>query len=181
MNLFDTLSGAVRVQLTSADITGALADVNGAGIALRDAQMKEELTIRFTISRRDFKKLKIIARRRGDLLHLVSRQGIYWDLKHLTRRPVFVLGLAVLLALAMFIPSRVFLIEVQGNGTIPVNRIIETAESCGIRFGASRRAVRSEQVKNALLEAMPELSWAGVNTYGCRAVISVRQRDPEPL
>ena len=31
-------------------------------------------------------------------------------------------------------------------------------------------------MKNSLLEAMPELSWAGVNTYGSRAVISVRER-----
>lgn len=40
-------------------------------------------------------------------------------------------------------------------------------------------------MKNALLSAIPELQWAGVNTYGCRAVISVRERTlperkPEP-
>jgi hypothetical protein len=36
--------------------------------------------------------------------------------------------------------------------------------------------VRSEQVKNALLERIPQLSWAGVNTYGCVAVISVAEK-----
>jgi sporulation protein YqfD len=31
-------------------------------------------------------------------------------------------------------------------------------------------------MKNALLEALPELRWAGINTYGCTAVISVSER-----
>jgi hypothetical protein len=31
-------------------------------------------------------------------------------------------------------------------------------------------------VKNALLEAMPQLQWAGVNTKGCVAVITVKER-----
>ena len=31
-------------------------------------------------------------------------------------------------------------------------------------------------MKNALLDAMPQLQWAGINTYGCRAVITVRER-----
>ena len=36
--------------------------------------------------------------------------------------------------------------------------------------------MRSEKVKNALLDAIPQLQWAGVNTSGCTAVISVRER-----
>lgn len=180
MNLFENLAGTVRVALTGADIAGTLASANEAGIDIRDAEMSGEFTICFTLPRRDYKKLRAIAGRRGDVLNLTERSGLYWDLKRLAARPVFVLGLAMLLALAMFLPSRVLIIEVRGNATIPSNRIIEAAEGCGIRFGASRRAVRSERIKNALLEAMPELSWAGVNTYGCRAVISVRERDPEP-
>jgi hypothetical protein len=35
-------------------------------------------------------------------------------------------------------------------------------------------------MKNTLLEAMPELQWAGINTYGCVAVITVREREEEP-
>ena len=84
-------------------------------------------------------------------------------------------GLGLLAALTLFLPSRILLVEVQGNAVIPENRILETAAQCGIRFWASRREVRSEGMKNALLEAMPELSWAGINTYGSRAVITVRE------
>ena len=56
------------------------------------------------------------------------------------------------------------------------DKILSAAEDCGIVFGASRRRVRSEKTKNALLSAIPQLQWAGVNTSGCVATISVRER-----
>lgn len=180
MGLVRDLSGDVRVKLTSADTAGALASISGAGIAVCDVVMDSEIAVRFTLSRRDWRRAAAIADRRGDKLRVVGRQGIYWDLKRLGRRPVFAIGLAVLLLMALLVPSRVYIVEVQGNETMPANFILETAANCGISFGASRRAVRSEKVKNALLEAMPALGWAGVNTYGCRAVITVREKDPEP-
>ena len=63
---------------------------------------------------------------------------------------------------------------------VPSKIILEQAERCGIAFWANRREVRSERMKNALLSSIPELQWAGVNTYGCTAMISVEERqEPE--
>jgi sporulation protein YqfD len=78
--------------------------------------------------------------------------------------------------LTIFLPTRVLFIHVEGNSTVEERRILEAAQECGIRFGASRRQVRSEKMKNRLLEKVPELKWAGVNTSGCTAVISVREQ-----
>jgi len=81
-----------------------------------------------------------------------------------------------LLLLVFCLPTRVLFIQVEGNSSITSGRILEAAQSSGIKFGASRKNVRSEKVKNALLEAVPQLQWAGVNTAGCVATISVRER-----
>ena len=179
MGLYQSMAGRVRVKVVSADIPGFLAWVNGAGLVLEELECPDELTVRFTLSRPRLRELLALTRRRGESVTVEGRWGIYWKLASLGRRPVLTVGLAALTALALYLPSRVLVVEVEGNTTIPSNRIMETAARCGIGFGASRRAVRSEQVKNALLEAMPELSWAGVNTYGSRAVITVRQRAEE--
>lgn len=97
-------------------------------------------------------------------------------------RPVLLAGLGILILLAMYLPSRVLFVRVEGNSQIPDRQILAAAEECGIRFGASRREVRSEKVKNALLSSVPQLQWAGVNTAGCVATISVRERaQDEPL
>ena len=69
--------------------------------------------------------------------------------------------------------------RVEGNISLEERLILEKAAYCGIRFGAVRSEVRSERVKNQLLQMIPQLKWAGINTSGCVAVISVRERESE--
>ena len=82
----------------------------------------------------------------------------------------------VLTVLAAILPGRILTVETEGNVSVPTRYILEQAEDCGLKFWSRRRDIRSEQIKNALLERIPQLQWVGVNTYGCRAVIAVRER-----
>jgi sporulation protein YqfD len=84
-----------------------------------------------------------------------------------------------MLALTLYLPTRILFVEVDGNRIVETNRILEAAAQCGLGFGSNRRAIRSEQIKNQLLQQLEDLQWAGVNTYGCRAVISVKERKKE--
>ena len=139
----------------------------------------DALTARLQIRRRDFRKLAALAEKRGESVRILRRPGLYWVFKRLALRPVLATGLTVPILLSLLLPTRVLFVRVEGNEAVHSRRILAAAEDCGIRFWASRRQVRSEQVKNALLEAVPELQWAGVNTAGCTAVISVRERTKE--
>ncbi len=176
MDLYQSISGMVEVELTGADIASALAAITEAGIQLRSVHQTDDVTVRFTILRRDYRTLKKLTERRGETLKLLSRTGLYWWGKAALGRPVLLVGMVFLLCLVFCLPTRVLFVQVEGNSTIPSRLVLEAADQCGISFGASRREVRSERVKNALLQAVPELQWAGVNTYGCVAVISVRER-----
>ncbi len=176
MGLWRSLAGMVEVELTSAELGAAFQAINAKDIPLHQIIQVSDLTARFQIFRRDYPKLRTLCEKRGESLKLLHRQGLYWLLGDLLRRPVLLLGMAVLLSLVLYLPTRVLFIRVEGNKTIPANQILEAAEQSGIRFGASRREVRSEKMKNALLGAVPELQWAGVNTAGCVATISVRER-----
>ena len=176
MGLYRSLAGLVRVSVTSADIPGLLAVLAKGDIPVLDGAGDGELDMEFTIYRRDFRRLRKICEGRGDSLKVSGRWGLYWLIKGLGKRPVLVVGMVILLWLMLWIPTHVFFVQVEGNATIPDRLILAAAEESGIRFGASRREVRSERMKNALLEAVPELQWAGVNTYGCVAVITVREK-----
>lgn len=174
------LTGMVSVQITSADPASVMRVILNQGVFLYDAKHLDDLRIDCSIDRKDIQKLREICENRGDTLEVKKKSGVIWMLRGILRRPVLILGLAMLLALAAGISTRVLFVQVDGNVTVPDRRIIEAAETAGIYFGASRRELRSEQVKNTLLEALPELKWACVNTYGCVAIISVRERsEPE--
>lgn len=183
MDIWHSLYGMVALTLTSADVSGAITAITAAGIVVHDlSKAGDDLQVRFRILRKDYKKLRIITNRRGDSLKLDGRSGLYWLGKVLLSRPVLLLGLAAFFFLVTFLPSRVLFVRVEGNKQIPTNLILEKCAENGIVFGASRKEVRSEKLKNAILEEIPELQWAGINTYGCTAVVSVRERSiPETV
>jgi len=176
MDYLKSLTGMVTVELISAYPAGSLASIADMGIPVFSVQAVDELTVHFRIQRKDYRKLKKHTEKRGENTRVLERLGIYWDFRQLLTRPVLTVGILLMLILLSYIPKHIFFVRVEGNHMIPGSQIIAAAEECGIRFGASRREVRSEKMKNALLSCLPELQWAGVNTYGCTAVISVSER-----
>lgn len=177
MNFWRSLSGSVRVELTSGDPAGALVAVGNAGITVFDAvRSDDDVVTRFYIHRADVRTLKELCRRKGYDLKITGLEGTYWTFRRLLNRPVLICSMLLLLSLALYLPSRVFFVHIEGNSEIPTRLILEKCADCGIYFGASREEVRSEKMKNALLEAIPELQWAGINTSGCVATVTVRER-----
>ena len=164
------------MEFTSASPEEILEAASEAGIPLYAVRQIDELTCQIGIRHRDFRHLSRILNRRGAGLRILNRSGIYWSVKTFLNRPILIGCFLLLLILSVYLPTRVLFVSVEGNTKLPGRLILAAAEDCGVRFGASRKLVRSEQVKNRLLSSLPQLQWAGVNTRGCTAVISVRER-----
>ena len=177
MEFWRSLGGTLQVALTGADLSASLAAMQKHGIEIRQIERIDELQLTFQINRRDYGKLRQLAARQADYISVIGKGGLFWSAAALSKRPVLVLGLLFLLLASWWVPRRIFFVQVEGNVAIPSRLIAEKAAECGIVFGACRREVRSERMKNSLLEAIPQLSWAGINTSGCTAVITVRERE----
>lgn len=180
MTIWDSASGMLEVALTSAEPEVSLQDILNTGIKIYHAAPAEKLTCRFQIHRRDYKALKKRCERKGEVLKICKKRGLYWLAIRSRERPVLMITILLVATLFAFLPTRVLIVKTEGNEIVATREILEAAETCGITFGASRRKVRSEKMKNALLSAIPQLRWAGINTYGCTAVISVREKQAEP-
>ncbi len=177
MELTKSVSGMIRARITSADPAGALTAIGQADIPVYNAHCEDEdIDLYLYIQRRDLRRLQKLCNGKGYDLKILRAEGIYWAVRRILKRPVLLLGMVLFLALSMYLPSTVLFIRVEGASKIPVQLILEKSQACGISFGASRQQVRSEKMKNALLAAIPELQWAGINTAGCVATISVRER-----
>ncbi len=179
MSLLNAIPGILTLELTSADPEEAFGLLTASGIGLSGIRKKTELTFQCRILKKDHSQLTAICKNQGYSVKVLSRSGSYWAVKKLLLRPALIAGLLLLLLTALSLPTRILFVQVKGNHNIPANKILSCAQDCGISFFASRKAVRSEKVKNALLYHMPELEWVGVNTAGCVATISVRERAEE--
>ena len=167
--------GTVEIELTCADPGHVLEEIRLLNIPVYGLSSKHEFLITFRVARKDLGRLQSLAARKGIDLRIIGRQGMYWKLRDFFSRKVLVTGIAALLALTIWLPTRVLFIRVDGNRNVPTAKILEAAENCGISFGCSRWGIRSEKLKNSLLSQIPQLQWAGINTYGTTAVITVRE------
>lgn len=173
-----SFDGIVRVHIITADMAQTLTIIAKNKITLFDVEYLDGLSFAANVRRNDYKRLKICVEKNGQKVKILKKEGLYWELKSLRRRPILVAGFLLVFLLCTLIPTRILFVKVEGNETVPSNLIAEKAEDCGIGFGASRREVRSEKIKNALLGKIPQLKWAGVTTKGCVATVSVREREP---
>ena len=177
MDLWQWIRGRVQVALTSADMKETLRAFGKNGIILWDVETVSDIAVRFWVDLESMDALRFLCQKRGDQMRSVKQASLLWQFRAFRNRPVLTAGVLFLLILSLWLPGKILFVQVEGNVSVPTRMILEAAGESGITFGASRREVRSEQVKNTLLQALPSLSWAGVNTYGCTAVISVRERE----
>lgn len=168
--------GEIHLEITSADCASVLNALASSGVSLQNVTYCNDLIIQLSIFRSDYQKIRRLCNSQGVSVKILRKTGLYWIGKAFLKRPALLCSLMFFLILATFLPTRVLFIFVEGNSTIPTNLILEAADECGIRFGAVRRDIRSESMKNALLQRIPQLQWAGINTSGCTAVISVREK-----
>ena len=174
------LRDRIRLRVVSADIWGSIGQLNSSSIPVFSVQQEDDLTYSFQINRKHFRALQGILKKRGDSISLVQNSLFHFFRQSFLKRPLFSLGVLLFFAASLLLPTRILRVEVQGNHLIPTRIILEEADKAGISLFSSCAEVRSEKMKNALLSAIPQLQWAGINTYGCRAVISVRERtEPE--
>lgn len=169
----------IILELSAGDLGSAVRTITASGIPLYDIAQNSDLSATFRINKKDYGSIQHMAKRKGWTVRILERKGLFWLMRRIFMRPALVGVLGLILMISIFLPGKVLLVEVEGNERIPEKRILEAARQSGIGFWADRRQVRSEKMKNALLGALPELQWAGVNTYGSRAVITVRERAEE--
>ena len=172
MDLWWHLRGWTRLRLTSADCAARLRHISRE-MRLEEISFPDELTAEFTVlSGGERDQLN----RFGDELTIIGSGGAPEFGRRLWRWRRLCAVVLLLGFLTGFLPSKIWFIRVEGNSDVPQRKILEAAESCGLSFGVPAAQIQSEQVKNKLLFEIPQLRWAGINTDGCTAVITVAER-----
>ena len=177
MLLWDSLLGMVEVSIACADPGLMLNRISKANIQIVDCKQEDVLSVRFKTYQTNTQALERIVAKSGGELTVIRRIGAYWSLFAFIKRPVLVATILFFVFLTCFLPTKVLFIEVVGNTSVSKEIIQSAAERNGLCFGADRRSLRSEELKNNILQDIEWLQWVGINTYGCTAVITVKEKE----
>ena len=130
MSIFKSLVGTYRISIIGASTTETLSKLNAAGISLWDVEVVDPLTVHLTIYRHQFSIVEKKTNAFGDCVKIINKQGSYWTIASLRKRPILVIGMALLLCIAFYLPTRVLFVRVEGNVNLSEREIIEKAENC---------------------------------------------------
>ena len=131
----------------------------------------------FSVLSKDRKKVEQIAIRNYCTVEHCCQTGVPSLLKKLLSRPVLLISMLLALVMSFFLQSFVWVIEVDGNETVPTDVIVRELENQNIKFGAWAGSIDSQATKNRMLNAVPSLSWLAVNRSGGKLTVLVTERE----
>lgn len=166
----------VRVEVVAAEPFSLISKIAEQGIEIFKAEQCDLITVQITVRRTKYAVIKHLVEENGGSCRTVGRIGYLWQLGAIRKRPLLVTGLLIFVLTTLSMSERILFVNIVGNEAVPEALILQQAADCGISIGRTRRAVRSEEVKNALLAKNPQLQWVGVNTKGSVATIHVKER-----
>ena len=135
---------------------------------------KDGKDVLFTLYEKDYKKLHKIKQRTHARVKLAEKSGFPFRFRRMLRRPGLLLGTALCVALMLFLSGFYWEMTISGED-IPYaeSEILAAAKRVGMYIGAPR-STDTALASVALLEELPELSWASFNTEGCTVQLELR-------
>lgn len=178
--LWESLRGQVRAEIVCAYPERVLNLCGARGLPFRDLRRGENGSLIMTLSHGDYIRLRDALRDVDCEIRPLRYMGVRAVLDALAKRPA-------LCAFAVVVPTALFLgsffvwdYDIQGNQTVPEERILRALEKEGVGLGAFGLSLDGEDLRNHILLDIPELEWISVNVSGSRAHVQVRERTPPP-
>lgn len=150
------------------------------GLRFWDLEWESAVAFTFTLTRRDWKRLRRLSRRLDCTMTALDWKGTPFFLGRLRWR--FGLWITLGVCLAALVAGSFFIwdFEIEGNVQVSDLEILRALEKHGVKFGTYGFAVDSFDLRNDILLDLPELSYIAVNVKGCRAYVQVRERIAPP-
>lgn len=150
-----------------------------AGIALWDVQ-RQGLLLSARCAVSGYRTLRT-RRVRGDVRpRVTARRGLPFYWRRVGRRSGLLVGAVLAGALLWWLGGRVWVLDVQGNTTVPTAEVLAAAEAEGVCVGMRVAAIEVQRLQLTLPGHLEGLSWATVNPDGCVAHIVVTERETPP-
>ena len=174
------LRGISRLQILGASPQTAINRLAKQKIGFWDLEVSDPFTYNLCVLQKDCERAIDTIKKAQCDCSVVKMQGLLHDCGGLLKRP----GIWAALAAAVMIPtilSRfIWTIDVSGNTSIPTEQVLQQLSEVGVYVGAYGPSIKSQDIKNRMLNRIPELQWIAVNRTGGRVQVLLEERDLRP-
>ena len=124
---------------------------------------------------RAYLRLRTAARRAGMRLRICDKRGLPFFIRHNRKRIGVPIGAFVFFAILLFLSSRLWVIEIEGNDVLTEEAVRAALSAVGVREGMRPSAIRASAAERELLRLLPGVDWIALNVDGSVLHVTLRE------
>jgi len=176
LKLWSFISGTITLVVQGTGLEKFINMAVSRGIHLWDITRLGPDRMQVKVRLSGFRPLRHIGRRSQCRIHVQGKGGVPFIFSRLKRRRMLGLGAITFLVTLFVFSSLIWSIEITGSKNIPPQRIIQAAESGGVKIGTAKWQIDTEILEKHIRREIPELAFVGVEIRGTRIIIDVAEK-----
>ena len=167
--------GYVRVNLEGFFINRFLNLCKNENIDMCSLVSDNGTYIKFEVLKKDFKKIKHIAKKTKCRVKIEKKIGIPYFLNKYKKRKVFAVALSAVTFFIIFLSNFIWDIDVIGCEHMLEKDIVDILNKKGISIGKSKHNINFEKIENEIKIENPKIAWIGIDIEGTRISAQVKE------
>ena len=144
-------------------------------IFLWNIKRKKSSILYASISIRDYKKIKQIAKKSNSKVKIESKKGLPFIMHRYRKRKIF-LYLLITLIISLIVTSNfIWNIEIKGNTNITTEEILEELKQQGLKIGTNKGKVDTDLIVNKVRLNRDDIAWIGIKLKGTNAIVEIKE------
>jgi len=132
--------------------------------------------VRFNINIYDFKKIRKIAKKTKCKVCVKNKKGLYFKFFKYRKRKIVLLLVALAIFVSIASSTFIWNIDIDGNSYISTDELRKALKESGIFIGSCKIGIDKKEVVNNVRVNVPDISWAGFEFDGTKAVLKVVEK-----
>jgi len=128
-----------------------------------------------------YRKLLPLARRCSIRLRITGRHGLPFRLLPYRRRPGMPLGFLLFCGMIWFLSLFIWSVRLPELSPEVSPKVAEALDDMGVSVGSLRSGVDGNRMSIELQLKVPELTWAGISTFGSSVTVEAKEYEPVVL
>lgn len=176
----DLLKGSIRLEVSGADPEKFINLCSQQGIGVWDVISVDDYTMNIYLRYKHTDSIAAMAERCGCTIRVCEKSGVPKLLRSMKKRYFVLPGIILAVAVLLWSSLYIWEVEVHGNETVSTSKILNALDNAGVGIGSFWPEFMNDMIRTRVLLELPELSFAGVQVSGSRAVVVVRERVEKP-
>ncbi len=149
-------------------------------ILLWNIKRKKSTILYASISIKDYRRLKEIAKKTKSKVKIQNKKGLPFLFHKYRKRKIFI-ALFILIIMGLIATSNfIWNIEIKGNSGISKEEIINALNENGLKIGTNKNKIDADLVINKIRLQRDDIAWIGISMKGTNAIVEIKETEKAP-